>query len=484
MVRYQEWMGWLALQRQQHATTDECIQAMEATKKWSAATQKRVVRSLALIDSFDECKTNTYINAYLDRVKYRELRETGKAGNTSGIITTTNSLPNSVLQSGDESLLSEYNDLLQVYIDTRSTHTRSSGHSYATTHVMMHFFHACLGSRQPLFSEIRTVAQVIQLYVDAYHQKLCTLLQSTIRQHCNRLLVLWQCVCRLNGLQNDTNVQRIRSDVYAAIEARNAGKPRSSPPTHKAKRCCFTSDEILQLYNACANIIDKLLLTLLLTTGLRVGGAARCQLQNIYDFEKKVAKTKGHTIEKGGVCREFYICQKLRSLINAYVTSLWPMKPRFLFPARHHFMDKCCTTAHLQVRFQRLLSAANIQWKAHIHCTRHTLIAALRMENIPSSLIQMFVGHKNIRTTDCYGILSTEQLVTTMQLPWRDDDTAGAFDRQLLHVLDGSTVVRNESLDTETLQILEQLVHNQRRQMHVIPAATATEQQHAQTMTH
>lgn len=460
MVKYHEWLGWVATQRQQFATVDECIKDIQSKKNWSPATSARLHRSMLLIGNMDTKQIDGYIEVYKQRKQYRELRETGKAGNTYGTITSLNSLPNSVLQCGDESLISEYENLLQVYVKRRRS-KQVSDCSYSTTRVMMHFFHSCLGSKTPLFERINTVQDIVQMYVGVYRSKFNTLLTSSIKQHCNRLFVLWQCVCSLKGIEDTTSVHEYRAILYGAIQSYRDGQPQTplSP-----KQICFSAHEVIQLYAASECLLDKILLTLLFTTGLRVGGAVRCQLQNMYNFKTETVHATGHTIEKGGVCHEFYICSQLQTLIQRYIQSLPKTKPKFLFPARHNYYTKCCTTAHLQLRFNRLVAKANIKWKAHVHCTRHTLVAALRMIDTPSALIQMYIGHKNIRTTDTYGILSTAQLVQSMQLPWHTGNAHGQH--QLIMVLDGTRkTIQNRPLHEKTLEILEKLVHNQRQHL-------------------
>ena len=465
MVRHHEWLGWVASYRQQFSTNDECIHDIKTKKKWACATHARLNRSLVFISNSSKEDIDFYISAYKRRIQFRNNRETGKAGSTCGIITTTNSLPNSILSSCNTSLISEYTALLNTFIESRQTaQSWTIGHSFATTQSMMHFFHSCLQNRNPLFSDIRTTHDIVQLYTTAYHGKIGTLLPSTIKQHCNRLFVLCRCIYTLNNIELP-DVNQFRVLFYQSINSSPRQSPVDAATQSPPARKCFNTREVIRLYSVCECIKDKILLTLLFTTGLRVGGVSRCQLQNIYDFETMSVKSVGHTIEKGAVCREFYICKNLRALLHSYISSLPGKKPRFLFPARHHYTDKCCTTAHLQVRFNRLVVAAGIEWKAHIHCTRHTLIAALRIQKTPSALIQMYIGHKTIRTTDAYGILSTEQLVQSMHLPWLEDAATDLHVSQLLHVLDGSRITQNKTLDDETLQIFEKLVQNQKQYM-------------------
>lgn len=52
--------------------------------------------------------------------------------------------------------------------------------------------------------------------------------------------------------------------------------------------------------------------------------------------------------------------------------------------------------------FKKYLREANFNEKYHFHCLRHTAITNMAMKGVPPFIIQVIVGHKDIKTTQSY----------------------------------------------------------------------------------
>lgn len=205
---------------------------------------------------------------------------------------------------------------------------------------------------------------------------------------------------------------------------------------HRERRHAFTVAEVQALYTAASRsgAFPLLLLRLLFTTGLRIGGVCRIPVPPL-------GAECVHTVEKGGLLRSVH----LAPCVWVDVRNLWvehPPRPnqRYLIPARYD-SSRPVSTSHLKRTFRRLCDAAHVRGShAHVHTTRHTVAVALRLAGARLIDIAAFLGHANINTTYAvYSAPTHQELVRGMCLPWMTTDGANGqtVDSRLLEALAG-----------------------------------------------
>lgn len=212
---------------------------------------------------------------------------------------------------------------------------------------------------------------------------------------------------------------------------------RSLPLDNRERRHAFSVAEVQALYAAAlGSPFSLLLLRLLFTTGLRIGGVCRLPIPPL---EAECV----HTVEKGGVVRSVH----LAPCVWADIRTLWDERPprsnqRYLFPARYD-VSRPVSTSHLKRTFRRLCDTAGVRGShAHVHTTRHTVAVALRLAGARLVDIAAFLGHANINTTYAvYSAPSHQELVRGMRLPWMAADGAVQSDPRLLEALAGPPVI-------------------------------------------
>lgn len=201
------------------------------------------------------------------------------------------------------------------------------------------------------------------------------------------------------------------------------------------RRHTFTPEEVRRLYKvAVDDPFDHLMLLLLFTTALRVGGLSR--LPHVTAVDSWCITT-----EKAGVRFPVALAPCVRDAIAVYGRSSKGDDSVYLFPSRYD-PSKPISTSYLQRRFQRICTRAGVTGShAHIHTTRHTVATALRLSGARIIDVAAFLGHANpVTTLSVYCTPDFNQLINCLKLPWyeRGGDEAGTYDNTLLHSLTGT----------------------------------------------
>ena len=354
-------------------------------------------------------------------------------GITKGIIQPRQSLPRRLLSTGDELLISQHVDLIQEYLK----HVKRSAwwhqqHSFATVGVYTAFFYRCLGRRVYEPQEL-SLQDLLALYSASHAET--GVKNSTLLEHCRRLTVLGTILHNL-GILRDGPVTTRNKEVQEFFASLLQRSVQHSPHSHHHNQG-FNVGEVSQIYSSTTNHTEFVLLLLLLTTGIRVGGAVHIRVDGLCDDPEATpctVRSEGYTMEKGGVTHKFFICPVLRHWIQRHIEA-HPVRPAYLFPSRYN-PQQPCSVGHLQCIFRQICTRAGIEGPKNIHRTRHTLAHALRLAGAPAKHIQLMLGHTCARTTDQYGSLGMNELIERMRLPW-----AGVENH--LQIRDQSALLRN-----------------------------------------
>jgi hypothetical protein len=200
----------------------------------------------------------------------------------------------------------------------------------------------------------------------------------------------------------------------------------------------FLANDIEAMFRVADSTLERLMVYLLLTTGLRAGGVVRIRLP--VDLQKnlrnKAYKMKGcdiekvfTTTEKNGVQREFRLRATARILVAEWLSHhREKVDSPYLFPAKMSIdprqAENHINTNTLNHIFMNICKKAGVVGgHAHLHTCRHTIVHYLHARGYTWQKISEWIGHKKAATTEKhYGHLSIEETEAGMD----DVDTGGS----------------------------------------------------------
>jgi site-specific recombinase XerD len=147
---------------------------------------------------------------------------------------------------------------------------------------------------------------------------------------------------------------------------------------------------------------DRVMFTLLLWTGIRLGGLVRLAVSDVR-FGERVLKVNG----KGGIEQSVYLTSRLRRILKSYIAKmdLEPEDP--LFPSR---AGGPLGRRQVQLRFHHWLAKARIKRHLTLHSLRHTFAMNLYRKTGDLRLVQTALGHRHISTTEIYARVEDKAL--------------------------------------------------------------------------
>jgi integrase/recombinase XerC len=147
---------------------------------------------------------------------------------------------------------------------------------------------------------------------------------------------------------------------------------------------------------------DHVMFTLLLQTGIRLGGLVKLRVEDVR-FDEGTLRVNG----KGGIQRSVYLTSKLRRTLRSYIVkgNLGPDDP--LFPSRG---GGALGRRQVQIRFHHWLKKAGIKRHLTVHSTRHTFAMGLYRQTGDLRLVQTALGHRHISTTEIYARVEDKAL--------------------------------------------------------------------------
>ena len=151
---------------------------------------------------------------------------------------------------------------------------------------------------------------------------------------------------------------------------------------------CLTWTQSKELINYYPDKRNKLIIYLLLTTGIRLSECANIKTKDI-DLKEQTIRIKC----KGNITRNIFINKKCSNMIQEY------MHGEKLFNITNHDIQYIVKKALKQLGF-----------KGSTHTLRHTAASLMYQNTRDVLLVKEFLGHKSIESTQIYMHLNNEQI--------------------------------------------------------------------------
>lgn len=151
-----------------------------------------------------------------------------------------------------------------------------------------------------------------------------------------------------------------------------------------------------KLRSSIDNYRDKLIISILYSTGMRIGEFTKVKIEDI-DFEERfITIPAENTKTKTG--RTVWVPQEVLNEIKAYLKLTKKKKGRLFNLTRRRIQQ-------LLKKYSKISGV-----KATPHTLRHTHIVHALLNKVPITAIQKQVGHKRLTTTQIYSDFAPEQV--------------------------------------------------------------------------
>lgn len=221
------------------------------------------------------------------------------------------------------------------------------------------------------------------------------------------------------------------AEEAAPVVDRGAAWVRPARPAGDGPRVhCFHAAEVRALYLACETQLERLLLSCLFTTGMRIGGL--CLLRRPEGASSTATISDAvvglRTLEKGNHYKDYPLAPGVRALLPAWLADeVAGAGTHYLFPSRAGGQpagERPWSTRDARRAFMLVAARAGLSG-SHVkpHTTRHTVawtLSALgnRLEDVAD-----FVGHKSPSITkEVYIAMEAAHQRARMTCPWLEDD--------------------------------------------------------------
>ena len=183
--------------------------------------------------------------------------------------------------------------------------------------------------------------------------------------------------------------------LYGTTLGRKDDIPRL-PFGRKPKRIpvVLNRDEVLKLLQCIPSRKQRMLLTTMYATGMRVGEAVQLRVADIDSRRMTILVSRG----KGNKQRLVPLSQKLLTELRLF----WKThrNPVWLFPSRRP--DRPLTAAAAGRTLQRAKLRAGLKRRFSTHVLRHTFATELLEAGVDLFSIQKILGHRSLSTTATY----------------------------------------------------------------------------------
>jgi site-specific recombinase XerD len=181
------------------------------------------------------------------------------------------------------------------------------------------------------------------------------------------------------------------------------------PKREKKLPVVLSRDEVWKILDAVRRPVYRVCLISIYSCGLRLMEGACLQVTHV-DGGRKMLQLPG----KGGKDRCVPLpdttLQLLREHWRTHRNPVWlfpsSLQPRV--PAGGDAPGHPISRDSLQKAFQRALQQSGVHKRAHVHTLRHSYATHLLEDRVPLQLIQEYLGHTNVRTTQIYTHLTRE----------------------------------------------------------------------------
>lgn len=158
---------------------------------------------------------------------------------------------------------------------------------------------------------------------------------------------------------------------------------------------------------------NKLILTLLYSTGLRVSELIKLKIKTI-DPEERTIRVRG----KGEKDRIVIFDDATLNLINEYLAKRGVENEYLFVNQRNHTL----TPRYVQYMIKEYAQAADIKKKVTPHVLRHSFATHLLKNGVDIRAIQQLLGHSNLSTTQIYTSVDMHTLKGAYDNAWLNRD--------------------------------------------------------------
>jgi site-specific recombinase XerD len=213
-----------------------------------------------------------------------------------------------------------------------------------------------------------------------------------------------QCRCALRYLYQHT-LQRPECVVSMPFSR----QPKKLPVV-------LSREEVRELLLATRRRRDRLALSIMYATGLRVGEVVRLGVRDIDSQRMVILVARG----KGNKQRQVPLSQRLLRELRAWWCE--HRNPTWLFPGQRPGQPLDVTV--VQRAFQEAARHSGLKKAASTHALRHTFATELLEASVDLLTIQRILGHSNLATTALYTHLRRDHLQAAAGvvdlLPWSE----------------------------------------------------------------
>lgn len=155
---------------------------------------------------------------------------------------------------------------------------------------------------------------------------------------------------------------------------------------------------------------DRAILEILFSTGLRIAELTALNFEQFKNIEKKKDLEIG-VIGKGNHPRTVYFSERALDWLKKYLkTRNDEEKALFINYRRRNGSDARLTPRSVERLVKRYATLANIPYFTTPHTLRHSMATDLLNQGVDLRIIQEFLGHRNIATTQIYTHVTNKKL--------------------------------------------------------------------------
>lgn len=167
---------------------------------------------------------------------------------------------------------------------------------------------------------------------------------------------------------------------------------------------------------------NKLILTLLYSTGLRVSELIKLKI-NFIDPEERTIRVRG----KGEKDRIVIFDDDTLNLINEYLEKRGVENDYLFVNQRNHKL----TSRYIQYMIKEYAADAGIERKVTPHVLRHSFATHLLKNGVDIRAIQQLLGHSNLSTTQIYTSVDMHTLKDAYDTAWLNRENNVRRNREL-----------------------------------------------------
>jgi site-specific recombinase XerD len=167
----------------------------------------------------------------------------------------------------------------------------------------------------------------------------------------------------------------------------------------------LSKDEVKALLEAPRNLAQRAMLATLYGAGMRVSEVTNLKVSDL-DRERKIIRVRGG---KGNKDRQVMLSDPLLEVLVAYWR--WARPTEWLFPGEKPGRPVSCETVFRTCKEAAKLAA--IAKSVHPHSLRHAFATHLLDDGVSLPVIQILMGHSNLKTTARYLHVSDSAIRST-----------------------------------------------------------------------